>query len=88
MIKVLVQKRHDGLLFFERKRADGSGVNEHQLIDALSMAKFMWFEYHWPYGTMKRSMEARKIHSWEYDTPEKDGRPKAASYPKYVVFED
>ena len=84
MTKVSVVRRYDGQLIFNYPTA---GV-EHALVAALSFEKFMWFEYHWPNGTMERSMEGRKIHSQKYDPPEEDGRPKAASYPKYVVFED
>ena len=58
------------------------------LEEAVSCATFMWFEYHWPNGTMERSMEVRQMNIGKQETPEKDGLPKAAHYPKFVVFED
>ena len=84
MTKVPVERRdraHGTLVF-------ALGDIEHRIDNALSQTGFMWFEYHWPNGTMERSMEVRQMNIGKQETPEKDGRPKAARYPKFVVFED
>ena len=72
-----------------RIRRDGLGFKlnseEYALEEALSLAGFMWFEYHWPDRQtcsanderIEISMEVRQLSVG-----------KAATYPKYVVFED